>query len=185
LTDLADARQQRRFQELIAPHLDAALSLARWLTRDPADAEDVVQEACLRAFNAIDQCTGENPRGWLLTIVRNAAFTWLARNRPKQVIAIDTLDTPEDGEVLADPQATPEAALIEKADAAMLREAVGRLPLAFREALVLREFQELSYREIAEIAHVPIGTVMSRLARARALLIADIGRLIRPLEVSP
>jgi len=174
---LADERQQRQFHEMIMPHLGAALSRARWLTGDAADAEDVVQDACLRAYNAIHQCAGENPRGWLLAIVRNSAFSWIARNRPKMMIVTEDIETLEHSNSIAlEREPTPEAVLIAKADAAMLREAIGRLPIAYREVLVLREFQELSYREIADIARVPIGTVMSRLARGRALLIADIDR---------
>lgn len=169
--------QKRRFDALIAPHLDDALSLARWLTGNDADAEDVVQDACIRAFKAIESCDDGRARGWLLTIVRNCAFTWMGRNRPKAVIVTDDVEIfDQANKDLAVAQRTPETEVIAMADSAMLHAAIARLPVAFRETLVLRELNECSYREIADIVHVPVGTVMSRLARARALLIADIGR---------
>ena len=172
--DLMDERQ--RFAEVVMPYLDDALSLARWLTGNIADAEDVIQDACIRAFGAIGTVKG-NPRAWILAIVRNTAFTWLAKNRPKSVVVTDDdrlfeqagLEMIDRSEV-----ATPEAVLIAKADAELLRRAVAALPLSYREVLVLREMEELSYREISEIMSIPVGTVMSRLARARGLLIQRI-----------
>lgn len=159
------------------PYLDDALSLARWLTGNASDAEDVVQDACVRAFSAIRTVKGSNPRAWLLTIVRNTAFTWLAKNRPKAVVVTDderlfeqsSLEMTESSEA-----ATPEAVLIARADADMVRSAVAALPLSYREVLLLREIEDLSYREISEMMSIPVGTVMSRLARARNLLMQRI-----------
>jgi len=174
---MADERQKRRFAEVVLPHLDDALSLARWLTGSVADAEDVVQEACIRAFGAIDGFRGGSPRAWLLTIVRNTAFSWLRKNRPKALIVTDDDSVFEAAQFASDPGGPPgpEAALIAKADAAMLNAAIAALPLNFREILVLREIDGLSYREIAEVVSLPIGTVMSRLSRSRKLLIARLG----------
>lgn len=154
------------------PHLDDAYALARWLSGNGADAEDIVQEACLRALRGLDRYAGGNARAWLLAITRNTTFTWLARNRPK------TLVITEDIEALAPAEgaATPEDALIAKADAAAIELAIGALPPPFKETLVLRDINGLSYRDIAEITGVPLGTVMSRLARARGLLMAALGR---------
>jgi RNA polymerase sigma-70 factor (ECF subfamily) len=170
-----DARQ--RFGEVVLPYLDDALSLARWLTGSVADAEDVVQEACVRAFGAVGTAR-DNPRAWLLAIVRNTAFTWLAKNRPKAVVV--TADEglfEKAGLEMIDRahEASPEALLIAKADAEALKRAIEALPIAYREALVLREIEGLSYQEIAAVLSVPMGTVMSRLARARALLIQSVG----------
>jgi RNA polymerase sigma factor (sigma-70 family) len=167
-----------RFREVVLPHLADALGLARWLTGNAHDAEDVVQDACLKALAGLDGYAGGSARAWLLTIVRNTCFTWLARNRPRDLVLVgDTAD-------LEEPAAPrfgdggpedPEAALIAKADAAALEAAIAALPHPFREALVLRDVNGLSYREIAAVLSVPIGTVMSRLARARSLLILDLG----------
>jgi RNA polymerase sigma-70 factor (ECF subfamily) len=170
---------QARFASVVLPHLADAYALARWLTGDRADAEDVVQEACLRAFRGIGGFAGVNARAWVLTIVRHAAYAWLGKNRSAALVMVDDLEavereqasgaTPDSG-----PQ-TPEAALIAKADAARLEAAIAELPLPFRETLVLRDVQGLDYREIAEVTKVPIGTVMSRLARARRRLIERVG----------
>lgn len=160
------------------PHLDDALSLARWLTGSLPDGEDVVQEAAIRALSAIETLRGDNPRAWLLTIVRNTAFTWLAKNRPKALVVTsdDRVFEQAQNEMTAPvTTATPEAALIAKADAEMLNRAIAALPIPYREVLVLREIDGLSYQEIAVIASMPIGTVMSRLARARRMLIERIG----------
>ena len=152
-----------RFQQQVLPHLDAAYNLARWLARNDHDAQDVVQEAMLRAFRFFDGLRGE-ARPWLLAIVRNACFDWLRAHRPTDVAAIeDAMDIEaEDG--------TPETLVARELDRRMLNEAIAALPIQFREVLVLRELEDLSYREIARIAGVPIGTVMSRLSRARKLL---------------
>jgi len=154
------------------PHLDDAYTLARWLSGNGADAEDIVQEACLRALRGLDRYAGGNARAWLLAITRNTTFTWLARNRPKTLVITDDIEplAPADG------AATPEDALIAKAGAAELELAIAALPPPFKETLVLRDINGLSYRDIAEITGVPLGTVMSRLARARGLLMAALGR---------
>ena len=170
--------KQQRFRDVVLPYLDDALTLARWLTGNLPDAEDVVQEACLRAFNAIDTMRQNNPRGWLLVIVRNTAFTWLAKNRPKAVVVTDDERVFEQaGLEMTDgaDRATPEALMIAKADADQVQRAIAALPILSREVLVLREIEELSYREIAEIVGIPVGTVMSRLARARSQLIQRVG----------
>jgi RNA polymerase sigma factor (sigma-70 family) len=161
-----------QFTAVVMPHLDDAYALARWLSGNSADAEDIVQEACLRALRGLDRYAGGNARAWLLAITRNTTFTWLARNRPK------TLVITEDIEALApaDGAATPEDALIAKAGAAELELAIAALPPPFKETLVLRDINGLSYRDIAEITGAPLGTVMSRLARARGFLIAALGR---------
>ena len=167
------------------PHVADALAFARWLTGNRDDAEDIVQEACLRAFASIGSGTVLRPRAWLLAIVRNTAFTWMAKNRPKWVMAAgDAVDVDRIAETslgaLSDGLAlTPEAALIRKADAAAVQTAVAALPIALREVLVLREFNELSYREIADLLAIPIGTVMSRLSHARLLLAASIAETDR------
>jgi RNA polymerase sigma factor (sigma-70 family) len=170
-----------RFRRVVLPHLDDAYSLARWLTGDRADAEDVVQEACLRAFRGIGGFAGINSRAWFLTVVRHAAYTWLGKNRSSALVMVDDPDAVEQkqagrGVAPRDGPETPEAALIAKTDAARLERAIAELPLPFRETLVLRDVQALDYREIAEVTKVPIGTVMSRLARARRRLIAIIAK---------
>ena len=161
-----------RFAEVVLPHLDDAYALACWLTGNRIDAEDIVQEACLRAFNGLDLYAGGNARAWLLAITRNAAFSWLARNRPKTLVPSGDIEA----DAPADPAGTPEDALIAKADTAALETAIAGLPPLFRETLVLRDINGLAYREIAEVIGAPIGTVMSRLARARALLISALGK---------
>jgi RNA polymerase sigma factor (sigma-70 family) len=154
------------FERAVLPHLDAAYNLARWLTRNDADAEDVVQEAYLRAFRFFGGFHGENGRAWLLGIVRNTSYTWMQRNRSTE------LNMPLDDEPheVKDDDLNPEELLLQKADAQMLRQAVEELPLEFREVLVLRELEEMSYKQIAVVSDLPLGTVMSRLARARKRL---------------
>ena len=160
------------------PHIDDAYRLAHWLTGNRTDAEDVVQDASLRAFRAIREFAGGSARSWLLTIVRNTAYTWLRKNRPTAVITVEDLEAVElEHAEPSDPNGeTPEAALIAKVDAEQLRAAIAALPTPFRETLVLRDIEGLDYREIAEATEVPIGTVMSRLARARRRLIATLGK---------
>jgi RNA polymerase sigma-70 factor, ECF subfamily len=172
---LIDPESLRAFEATVLPHLDAAYNLARWLTRSPDDAEDVVQEACLRALRYYRSFHGESARTWLLTIVRNTCFTWLRNNRDRQEVPLfddDHADDPEDGDTLGGGSVgnDPETIVIRSADRALLNRLIGELPLPFREVLVLRELEDLSYKEIAEVAAVPIGTVMSRLSRARRLL---------------
>ncbi len=155
---------QAQFDQIVMPHLDEAYNLARWLAGNDHDAEDIVQDACVRAFRFIGGFHGGNSRSWRLAIYRNTAFTWLKKNRPKAVITIDEEELLE-MEDTKEPLAIPATA-----DAAVLRAALEELPPEFREALVLRELEGLSYKEIAEIVDTPIGTVMSRLARARRQL---------------
>src|SRR5436190_7307545 len=150
--------------------MDAAYNLARWLTRNDHDAEDVVQEAMLRAYRFFDGLRGA-PRPWLLAIVRHTCFTWLQANRPADVVSFDeSFPEREDAE-------TPESLAARSLDRRMLNEAIAALPVQFREVLVLRELEDLAYKDIARIVDVPIGTVMSRLSRARRLL-ADSMRVI-------
>jgi RNA polymerase sigma-70 factor (ECF subfamily) len=163
---------------VVIPHLDDAYSLARWVTGNRADAEDVVQEACLRALRGIGGFSGRNGRAWVLTIVRNAAYDWLRKNRSPGVVQVDDLEAVERMHLAEDATATgnnPEAALIARADEAKLEAAIASLPTIFRDTLVLRDVQGLDYREIATITDVPIGTVMSRLARARRWVIETLG----------
>jgi len=173
-TEPVSDETNRLFADLILPHLDDALTLARWLTGNRSDAEDVTQEACLRAFKAIAQARVDNPRAWLLTITRNAAFTWLARNRPKTLILTEDPEQDETALAAAERPATPEDMMIAQADQAALEAAIAALPHAYRETIVLREINGLAYRDIADATGVPVGTVMSRLARARSLLIASL-----------
>jgi RNA polymerase sigma-70 factor (ECF subfamily) len=167
-----------RFNELVLPHLGDAYSLARWITGSHADAEDVVQDACLRAFRAIGGFTGGSARPWVLTIVRNTAYTWLRKNRPSAVLVVDDLESVEVAQANHGTldRETPETALIAKADAACLEAAIASLPTSYRETLILRDVQGLPYREIAEVTGAPIGTVMSRLARGRDQVIKTIAR---------
>jgi RNA polymerase sigma-70 factor, ECF subfamily len=148
------------------PHLDAAYNLARWLTRNPHDAEDVVQEAYLRAFKFFDTLRGANGRAWLLTIVRNTCYTWLQQNRPRDL----TVPFDEDLHSGESDSAEPATLVLKSASHQMLKEALEELPAEFREVVVLRDLEGFSYKEIAEIAKIPPGTVMSRLARARERL---------------
>jgi RNA polymerase sigma-70 factor (ECF subfamily) len=166
------------FAKVVLPHLRPAYQLARWMTGNAVDAEDVVQEASLRAFRSIRDCSGANPRGWVLAIVRNTANTWLTRNRSPSAAMkpFDTDPPASDVEKQEDVDAdTPETALLRKATVEEVRRAVDALPAPFREVIVLREIEDLDYREIAEIAGIPIGTVMSRLSRARSMLFKALG----------
>ncbi len=172
---LSDKASAERFGEVVLPHLSDALALARWLTGNADDAEDVVQEACLKAHKGLASYAGGNARAWLLTIVRNVSYAWLARNHPRRIVAVGDLADLDALAVPAEAGAdTPEAALIAKADAVALEAAITMLPHPFREVLVLRDVNGLSYREIAGMLHLPLGTVMSRLSRARGLLISEL-----------
>jgi RNA polymerase sigma factor (sigma-70 family) len=166
--------QRRRFELLALPHLDAAYNLARWLTGSVADAEDVVQEAYLRAYRFFDSFRGDNIRVWLLTIVRNSFHTWVKENRSPRLGFVGELpepDSAEDERILwGSPQADPETLLMRDIDNATVGRLMQRLPASYREILLLREVEELSYREIADITGTPVGTVMSRLSRAREAL---------------
>lgn len=175
-----------RFARLLLPHLGAAYRLARWLVRAHEDAEDVVQDAYLQAHRAFDSLRGEaEARPWLLTIVRHSAYGWLrARQRLPQLEQFDeALHEPAvhvAGAEEAPAAANPEALLLRREDTARLHAAVDALPLVFREVLVLREFEGLSYREIATLLGVPAGTVMSRLSRARQQLLCSLARTSAP-----
>ena len=171
--DTAGLDDNALFRTVVMPYIDEAYRLARWLTANGTDAEDVVQDASLRAFRAIRSYAGGNPRAWLLSIVRNTAYSWLRKNRPATIVPVDDLEAVEleHGKLDERHDETPESSLIAKVDAEQLRAAIAKLPAPFRETLVLRDIEGLDYREIAEATEVPIGTVMSRLARARRRLL--------------
>src|SRR5437773_4308075 len=156
----------QNFEEVALPHLRAAYNLARWLTRDETDAEDVVQEAYLRAFKHFGSFHGGDGRPWVLAIVRNTCYTWMQHNRSPE------LSVPLDDELheIESKDLNPEALLVQRADTLMVRQALEELPVEFREVLVLRELEQMSYRDIASITDLPLGTVMSRLARGRKRL---------------
>lgn len=159
------------------PRLDEGYRLARWLTGNASDAEDVVQEACIKAFRAINDFAEVNARAWFLTIVRNTAYSWLQRHRPSKLVSledipIDAQQEVETGGVHVTAVPTPEDLLLAKQRSIALLDTVKKLPLHLRETLVLREYHGLSYREIAAVSGVPIGTVMSRLAKARQSLLS-------------
>jgi RNA polymerase sigma-70 factor (ECF subfamily) len=154
------------FEQAVLPHVDAAYNLARWLTRNEQDAQDVVQEAYLRAFRFFPGFRGEDARAWLLKIVRNTCYTWLRANRPLQ-------DATEFDENLCPPDyhaPNPEELVLQNDSSTLMRKALENLPTGFREVLILREIEGMSYREIADISAMPVGTVMSSLSRARARL---------------
>jgi RNA polymerase sigma-70 factor (ECF subfamily) len=162
--DVLDSRERARFEQLVLPHMDAAFNLARWLLRSRADAEDVAQEALLRAFRFFRGFNGGDARAWLLQIVRNTCYTWLEKNRQVELM------TEFDEDQHRQPSATPEALAIAGDNRERLARAIEALPVRFREVLVLRELEGCSYKEIAAITSIPIGTVMSSLARARQRL---------------
>jgi RNA polymerase sigma-70 factor (ECF subfamily) len=167
------------FEETVLPHLDAAYNLARWLTRDERDAEDVVQEAFLRALRHFHTFNGGDARPWLLAIVRNTYYTWRRHNRqPEEETVLD-----EDKHPVADGASDPETLLLRETDRQLLRNALRQLPKEFLEVIVLREFEELSYKQIAEVVQIPCGTVMSRLARARKRLLQVL--VAEPNECAP
>lgn len=150
------------------PHLDAAYALARWLSRNDADAADVVQEACLRAFRYFDTYRDGDAKSWLLKIVRRTCYSWLERNRPAEIVPLETWEGEFGQESVA--SGNTETILQNRSDLRRLDRQIEALPAPLREVIVLRELLELDYRSIAEIANLPIGTVMSRLHRARAVL---------------
>lgn len=174
--DVAAEDPNRRFELLAMPHLDAAFNLARWLTGNTTDAEDVVQDAYLRAFRYFDAFRPGDFRVWLLTIVRNSFLTWLKDNRSGRLLFQPMPADPGAGAARgnpaawADPAPGPEAMLLEQVDSETLSRLVGQLPAEYREVLILREIEDLSYKQIAAITGVPAGTVMSRLSRARLAL---------------
>jgi RNA polymerase sigma-70 factor (ECF subfamily) len=162
---LGDTTKLERFERAVLLHLDAAYAFARWLTHDEAGAEDAVQEACLRAYRFFESQHGASPRAWFMAIVRNACLDWIRAHRRKGEEPYD--EDVHGGEAVAD---APEAAAIRASDARWLHRCIAGLPREYREVLVLRELEELSYREISAVVGVPLGTVMSRLARGRDLL---------------
>jgi RNA polymerase sigma factor (sigma-70 family) len=166
---------RRRFNEMVLPHLDDAYGLARWLTGNQTDAEDVVQDACMRALASLETAIVERPRAWVLTIVRNTALNWLAKNRPKAVVLTDDPQVLDAAAAHRDSAPDPEEALIAAADEVALESAIQALPHLFREVIVMRDIHGMSYREIAAAIGAPQGTVMSRLARARARLVDKLG----------
>jgi RNA polymerase sigma-70 factor (ECF subfamily) len=167
---IAERRRRSRFESVVLPHLDAAYALARWLTRNDADAADVVQEAMLRAFRYFDSYREGDARSWVLRIVRRTCYSWLERNRPADIVPLEA-DAELDEEVgAAGAAVSTEALLQNRSDLRRLDTLIEALPAPLREVVVLRELNELGYREIAEVIGVPIGTVMSRLHRARSAL---------------
>jgi RNA polymerase sigma-70 factor (ECF subfamily) len=171
-TPVNDSNQASRFDEEILPHVRSGYNLARWLTRSDADAQDVVQEASLRAWRFFRGFRGENPRAWFLTIIRRTAMTWLARGRAERDADLfdEEIHTGDAG------APDPERLALGAIGAERVRRALEALPAALREVVVLREQEGLSYKEIAAVAEIPIGTVMSRLARARDRLLRDLSR---------
>jgi RNA polymerase sigma-70 factor (ECF subfamily) len=161
-----DRERLELFEQTVLPHLDSAYNLARWFAGNDHDAQDVAQEASLRAFKYFGSFRGDNPRAWLLSIVRNSFHTWLRKNRPNE----KTVEIDNEALDIEDSSADVQTVNPNFADADAVRRAIAELPLEFREIVILREMEGFSYREIAELAEVPIGTVMSRLARARKLL---------------
>jgi len=167
----------KRFDELLAPHMDAAYNLARWLTGNESAARDVVQESALRAFRFLHRFEDGNAKAWLLTIVRNESYTWLKASAGHRWISLGD-DLPEDDSVLAH-SSTPELNAIRTEDIALLKQALEALAPVFREVIILKELEDMPYKDIANVTDVPIGTVMSRLARARAMLKTEFLKLSR------
>ena len=170
--EVSDERSRaERFERIFAPHLDAAYDFARWLSRDERNAEDVCQEACLRAFKSLDSFQGESGRAWLLAIVRNTYYTWFTKNKADAAAVPFDDDGTVAGAELESSVESMERILQQRDARRRVNTALEQLPPEFREVIVLRELEDLSYKEIAEVAGVPMGTVMSRLARARKLLL--------------
>ncbi|MGY2263263.1 sigma-70 family RNA polymerase sigma factor [Pseudomonas sp. SDO55104_S430] len=165
----------KRFEELFAPHLDAAYNLARWLTGNDSAASDVVQESALRAFRFSQRFTDGNAKAWFLTIVRNESYTWLKAVAGRHWVAFSDEHSEEDD--LPSQAHSPELLAIYTENAALIQQALCALPPAYREVIVLKELEDLPYKDIALVADIPIGTVMSRLARARAMLKLELMKL--------
>jgi RNA polymerase sigma-70 factor (ECF subfamily) len=182
---LTNYSQREQFEQLVLPHMDAAYNLARWLVRNPHDAEDLAQEAMTRAIKFFSGFRGGDPRAWLLTIVRNSCFTWLGRNRAKDLAEFDEeahspgISSSADQSSIQMPPSNPETMAIAQAESVRVRRALEELPVIFREAVVMRELEGMSYKEIADVTSVSIGTVMSRLARGRDRLRAILVESIR------
>jgi RNA polymerase sigma factor (sigma-70 family) len=170
-----DRFRAQAFQRDGFAHLDDAYGLARWLTGNRTDAEDVVQDACMRALASLETAVVERPRAWLLTIVRNTAFSWMGKNRPKAVVLVGDSELLDAAAAHRGASPGPEEVLIAAADEAALESAILALPPIFREVVVMRDINGMSYREIAAATGAPQGTVMSRLARARAQLVDKLG----------
>src|SRR5580693_4663627 len=168
--EAAEQEQMRRFRDAALPYLDDAFTLARYLVRDAADAEDAVQECYLRALRHFDSYRGPAMKPWLLAILRNVCNAEFARRGRQETELADDEEAEATPPIWQEPQASPETALLRQQDGDTIRRLVAALPQPFREAIVMREINDLSYNEIAEVAGVPVGTVMSRLARARAML---------------
>ena len=166
---MGDDDNRRRFVLLAMPHAGAAYNLARWLTKNDQDAQDVVQEAMMRALRYMGKFHGDNARAWLLQIVRHACFSWLKENRPAERTFVDDSDDSLEN-VPGPAEDEPHTMALRKAERLEINQAIAALPVAYREVLVLRELEDLSYNDIARIADIPLGTVMSRLARARGLM---------------
>jgi len=162
--------KRRRFEAQVLPYLDAAHNLARWLARSPADADDIVQEAVLRAYRGFEGFRGEDAKPWLLAIVRNCFFTAAGQARQRRSVPLPEESVANDDAAFVDESPDPELAVLRADQRRRLDQVVATLPQEFREVLILREMEDLSYREIAQVTGTPIGTVMSRLARARAML---------------
>ena len=165
----------KRFEELIRPHMKAAYNLARWLTGSDSAAQDVVQESCLRAFRFLHRFSGGNSRAWLLAIVRNQSYTWLKAASGNKWVAIGD-EIPEDDRALGHEE-TPELAAMKSEDSAFLSRALELLLPQFREVIILKELEDMAYKDIATVADIPLGTVMSRLSRARAALKTELLKL--------
>ena len=167
---MSETDRRARFEQLALPLLDDAMHLAVWLAASRTDAEDIVQEAMLRAYKYFDRFTGAAVRPWLLASVRNTAMTWLKRNRSAKLVLVPEISEEPAWDANVMPADDPESAMLQRDRAAEVNRAVAALPAEFREVIVLRELHDLSYKEIAAVIDVPIGTVMSRLSRARRLL---------------
>ena len=165
-----------RFERMVLPHLDAAFNLARWMTRNTSDAEDIAQEAMLRAFRFFDTFRGEDARVWLLTIVRNTYLTWIRRQLPQQ----NSAEFDERLHTDIETALTPETEFLRQATAEQVRRAIEQLPPEYREVILMRELEQMSYKEIAAVTQSPLGTVMSRLSRGRSVLRQLIAGLRRP-----
>ena len=173
MTPMDGPDRLERFEGVVLPHLQACQNLARWLLRSRPDAEDCVQEAMVRALRGFSQFRGGDGRGWLFAIVRNTCYSFLRRKTPMQV-------SEEGAEIPPDPAPDPEERLLRSNETERVRRALGELPIEFREVLVLKEFEGLSYKEIAEVVDIPLGTVMSRLSRARQRLQESLAEGARP-----
>jgi RNA polymerase sigma-70 factor (ECF subfamily) len=181
---MPDLNKAERFEALVLPHLDAAYNLARWLTRNDDDARDVAQEAYLRAFKFFDGFHGDDGKSWLLAILRNTYYTWLEKHRGRYREESFDENIHGDDPALIDtlPLNNPEVLLMQRASKRIIDTALERLPVECREIIVLREIEDLSYKEISEIAEIPLGTVMSRLSRARKLLRDQLERMSADLQ---